>query len=241
MTSEQFYDALTLLPEDLVARADAFRSRKPKIIPWKRYAALAASFAVLVTSAVMVHTLRQKNTPSEMAVAAPYSAMLDTGAADAEAPRMEAAMGLPETSGSAAMADSAIPFTCVETPDNLNNTACFAHGPSVTGIVSRDELDAYLSKWDKLYLLDALRNACQIYDEGWFTSHDLLLIPVDGVTGPCTVTDLTIADDGCEITVALSGEKTEEPTNYHIVLPIEKDAVTDPQNITVIYISDTNS
>ena len=240
MTSEQFYDALTLLPEDLVARADAFRSRKPKIIPWKRYAALAASFAVLVTSAVMVHTLRQKNAPSEMAVAAPYSVMQDAGAAD-EAPRMEAAKGSPETSGSTAMADSAIPFTCVETPVNVHSTASFVHGPSATGITSREELDDYLSKWDRLYLLDALRDACQMYDEDWFASHDLLLIPVDGVTGPCAVTDMAIADDVCEITVALSGEKTEEPTNYHIVLPIEKDAVTDPQNITVIYISDTNS
>ena len=36
------------------------------------------------------------------------------------------------------------------------------------------------------------------------------------------------------------GEKTEEPTNYHILLPVEKGAVTDTQNITVIYISDTN-
>ena len=240
MTSEQFHDVLTLLPEDLVARADEFRSRKPKVIPLKQYAALAACFAVLVTSAVMVHTLRQKNAPSEMAVAAPYSVMQDAGAAD-EAPRMEAAKGSPETSGSTAMADSAIPFTCVETPVNVHSTASFVHGPSATGITSREELDDYLSKWDRLYLLDALRDACQMYDEDWFASHDLLLIPVDGVTGPCAVTDMAIADDVCEITVALSGEKTEEPTNYHIVLPIEKDAVTDPQNITVIYISDTNS
>ena len=42
------------------------------------------------------------------------------------------------------------------------------------------------------------------------------------------------------ITVALNGEKTEEPTNYHILLPVEKNAVADPQNISVIYISDTN-
>lgn len=235
MTSEQFHDALTLLPEDLVARADEFRSRKPKIIPLKRYAAAAASFAVLLVSAIYVHTLRQESTPTEMAAAAPYSAMRDDGAA-AEAPRMEAAKGAPETSGSSAMADSAIPFTCVETPVNVHSTASFVHGPSATGIASREELDDYLSKWDRLYLLDALRDACQIYDEGWFSSHDLILLPVDGVTGPCTVTNLTIADGGCEITVALSGEQTEEPTNYHILLPVEKGT----HNITVTYISDTN-
>lgn len=238
MTGEQFHDALTLLPEDLVARADEYRSRTPKIIPWKRYAALAACFAVLVTSVLMVHSLRQKNAPSEMAAAAPYSVMQDAGAAD-EAPRMEAAKGAPETSGSTDIADSAIPFLCVETPVNVHTTASFVHGPSATGITSREELDAYLTKWDRLYLLDALRDACQIYDDGWFASHDLLLIPVDGVAGPCAVTNLTIANGSCEITVALSGEKTEEPTNYHILLPVEKNAVADPQNITVTYISDT--
>lgn len=238
MTSEQFHDVLTLLPEDLVARADEYRYRKPKVIPLKRYVALAACCAVALTSAVIVHTLHQKNTPSDMAVAAPYSAMQDAGEA-AEAPRMEAAKGSPETSGSAAMADSAIPFTCVETPVNVHSTASFVHGPSATGITSREELDAYLSKWDRLYLLDALRDACQMYDEDWFASHDLILIPVDCVTGPCAVTDMTITDDVCEITVTLSGEKTEEPTNYHIALPVEKNAVTDLQNITVIYNSDT--
>lgn len=238
MTSEQFHDVLTLLPEDLVARADEYRCRKPKVIPLKRYVALAACCAVALTSAVIVHTLHQKNTPSDMAVAAPYSAMQDAGEA-AEAPRMEAAKGSPETSGSAAMADSAIPFTCVETPVNVHSTASFVHGPSATGITSREELDAYLSKWDRLYLLDALRDACQMYDEDWFASHDLILIPVDCVTGPCAVTDMTITDDVCEITVTLSGEKTEEPTNYHIALPVEKNAVTDLQNITVIYNSDT--
>lgn len=238
MTSEQFHDALTLLPEDLVAHAEQYRCRKPRVIPLKRYAALAACLAVLLTSAVYVHTLRQESAPTEMA-AASY-AMQDTGAVAAEAPRMEAAKGSPETSDSTAMADSATAFTCVETPTNPHSTASYAHGPSATGIASREELDAYLKKWDRLYLLDALRDTCEIYDEDWFASHDLLLIPVDCAAGPCAVTKLSVADGSCEITVALSGEKTEEPTNYHILLPVEKNAVTDPQNISVIYISDTN-
>ena len=50
---------------------------------------------------------------------------------------------------------------------------------------------------------------------------------------------VTIADDGCEITVALSGDQAEESTNYHILLPLEKNNLTDPANITVIYNSDT--
>ena len=235
MTGEQFHDALTLLPEDLVARAEGFRSRKPKVIPWKRYVALAASLVVLLTSGLVVHSLRQKSAVSEMAAAAPFAAMKDTEAEAAEAPRMEAAMGSQKN----AAADCAISFTCVETPVNVHSTASFAHGPSPTGITSREDLDDYLSKWDRLYLLDSLRDACEIYDEDWFASHDLLLIPVDCVTGPCAVTDMTIADGFCEVTVALSGEDAAEPTNYHLLLPIEKNAVTGPGNITIIYNSDT--
>lgn len=237
MTSEQFHDALTLLPEDLVARADEFRSRKPKIIPLQRYAAIAACFAVLVISAVMVHM--RKSAPSEMAMAAPYSAMRDTGVVAAAAPRIEAAKEVPETSGSTAAADGAIPFTCVETPVNVHSSASFDHGPSATGVASREELNDYLSKWDRLYLLDTLRDACEIYEEDWFASHDLLLIAVDCVTGPCAVTDLAIADGVCEVTITLDGENTENLTNYHILLPMEKNAVTDPGNITITYISDT--
>lgn len=50
MTAEKFHDALTLLPADLVAEADKKRSGKPKILPWKRYAAMAACFALVLCS-----------------------------------------------------------------------------------------------------------------------------------------------------------------------------------------------
>lgn len=238
MTGEQFHDALTLLPEDLVARAEEARNRKPNLIPFRQYAAIAACFAVLLTSAVYVHTLRQKSASTEMA-AASYS-MQDAGAAD-EAPRMEAAKGAPETSGPTAMADSAIPFTCVETPVNVHSTASFVHGPSATGIGSRDELDAYLSKWDRLYLMDALRDACNVYDEGWFASYDLLLIPADSISAgqTCIVTEVSCLDGHCDVVITLTGTETDVLTNYHIALPIEKGAVTDPRNITIIYKSDT--
>ena len=239
MTSEQFHDVLTLLPEDLAARADEYRCRKPKVIPLKRYVALGACCAVVLTSALAVHALRQKSAVTEMAVAVPFSAMRDTEAIADEAPRMEAATGTSETFRSAAEEDNGIPFTCVETPVNVHSTASFAHGPSTSLMASREDLDDYLSKWDRLYLLAPLRDACQIYDEAWFASHDLILIPVDCVTGSCTVTDMTIADGGCEITVDISGDQAEESTNYHILLPLEKNNLTDPANITVIYNSDT--
>ena len=220
MTSEQFHDALTLLPEDLVVNADAFRSRKPRIIPLKRYAAMAACFAALLTSVIYVHSLRQESDPTEMAVAAPYSVMQNAGAAPAEAPRKEAA---------------AVP-SCpmAETPD-LPNTAKIDHSAAI--ITSRSELEGYFTEMGRYYQLDALRDVCALYDETWFSNSDLLLIPVDSVSPSCSVTDVTLADGVCEITI--TGEETEAGTNFHLVLPVDKDSVTDTKNITVIYNSDT--
>ena len=219
MTAEQFHDVLTLLPEDLVARADEFRSRKAAVIPLKRYAALAACFAVLLTSVIYVRHLRQNAAVTEMAAAAPCDVMEDAEAAE-EAPRMEAA---------------AVP-SCpmVETPD-LPNTAEIDHSAAI--ITSRSELEGYFTEMGRYYQLDALRDVCALYDETWFSNSDLLLIPVDSVSPSCSVTDVTLADGVCEITI--TGEEKEAGTNFHLVLPVDKDSVTDTKNITVIYNSDT--
>ena len=181
---------------------------------------MAACFAALLTSVIYVHSLRQESAPTEMAVAAPYSVMQNAGAAPAEAPRMEAA---------------AVP-SCpmVETPD-LPNTAEIDHSAAI--ITSRSELEGYFTEMGRYYQLDALRDVCALYDETWFSNSDLLLIPVDSVSPSCSVTDVTLADGVCEITI--TGEETEAGTNFHLVLPVDKDSVTDTKNITVIYNSDT--
>ena len=48
MTTQQLHDALTLLPADLVAETDRLRRPKTKPIPWKRFAAMAACFALVL-------------------------------------------------------------------------------------------------------------------------------------------------------------------------------------------------
>ena len=219
MTSEQFHDALTLLPEDLVAHAEQYRCRKPRVIPLKPYAATAACLAVVLCAAALFRVTQQKSMETDKAVS--FSVMQDAGAAPAESPRMEAA---------------AVP-SCpmVETPD-LPNTAEIDHSAAI--ITSRSELEGYFTEMGKYYQLDALRDVCALYDETWFSNSDLLLIPVDSVSPSCSVTDVTLADGVCEITI--TGEETEAGTNFHLVLPVDKDSVTDTKNITVTYHSDTS-
>ena len=218
MTGEQFHDALTLLPEDLVAHAEQYRCRKPRVIPLKPYAATAACLAVVLCAAALFRVTQQKSMETDKAVS--FSVMQDAGAAPAEVPRMEAA---------------AVP-SCpmVETPD-LPNTAEIDHSAAI--ITSRSELEGYFTEMGKYYQLDALRDVCALYDETWFSNSDLLLIPVDSVSPSCSVTDVTLADGVCEITI--TGEETVAGTNFHLVLPVDKDSVTDTKNITVIYNSDT--
>ena len=226
MNDEQFHDALTLLPEDLVAQADKFRSRRPKIIPWKRYAAVAACFAVLMTSAVFVYS--RKSAPTEM-VAASYSAAKQEMAG--AAPQMETAAAEAPMVGTAGTG-----LGLFQTP-SLPNVAEIDR--SATIITSRSELETYFTEMEKYYQLDELEDACTFYGEDWFAQNDLLLIPVDSVSPSSTVTCVVRADGICEGT--LTGEKTEEVTSVHIVLPVAKGAVTDTKNITVTYYSDTIS
>lgn len=49
MTVHDLHDALNFLPSDLIAAADQVRTaRNPKVIPWKRFAAMAAVLALVV-------------------------------------------------------------------------------------------------------------------------------------------------------------------------------------------------
>lgn len=48
MTVENLHDAIGQLPSDLIAKVDEKRNRKSRVIPLRRYAAMAASFALVL-------------------------------------------------------------------------------------------------------------------------------------------------------------------------------------------------
>ena len=107
MTGEQFHDALTLLPEDLIARADEVRSRKPKIIHWRRYVSLAACCALLVLCGALYESRSAKSFSPEM-----VSAFRDAGSAQRtdEAP----------ASGNSGAVDAGIAVSTIYR-DNMNS------------------------------------------------------------------------------------------------------------------------
>lgn len=101
MTPEQIHDALTLLPSDLIAEVDKKRSGKPKVIVWKRYAAMAASFALVLCCGLfcMTHFVGlggSKETAAVMEAAEKAAADFETIAAAVEAPAAEYEEATPE-------------------------------------------------------------------------------------------------------------------------------------------------
>lgn len=123
MNAEQFHDILSRLPEDLVAEADAKRRSKPRAIPFRRFAAMAACFAaVLAVSLFARNAVRPKGTAQTEALSAPAadSAFMEEAAAAPLAPaggsnpergeKPEASMEKPaDLSGAANTAGAMVP------------------------------------------------------------------------------------------------------------------------------------
>lgn len=228
MTGEQFHDALTLLPEDLIARADEIRSRKPKIIRWRRYASLAACCALLVLCGVLYQNRQAKSASSEMdksycaANAAPEMA---------EAPQAPASgkLGDREAAGAAPV--------CLEV-SNLSGAAADAGFPEAALFDSREALDEHLSEMGKYYEISELEAACEGFTDSFFGSQDLLLIFSQNVTGICKFQDIAWTASGCTVEIAIH-PGDGEPTNFATLISTPKGEIF-PGNVTVVYITDTN-
>ena len=224
MTGEQFHDALTLLPEDLIAKADQARSRKPKIIHWRRYASLAACCALLVLCGVLYQNRQAKSTSSEMAKS--YSA------ADA-APEVAAAAQAPASGDLGAMEAASAAPVCLEVP-NLPNAAEGTVFPEATLFDNREALDEGLAETGKYYEISGLEAACEGFDGSFFDSQDLLLIFSQDVTDSCEFRDITWTKGGCTVEIATRQSGSEETANYAVLIPAPKGEI-DPANVTVVY------
>lgn len=226
MTGEQFHDALTLLPEDLVARADEVRSRKPKTLHWRRYVSLAACCALLVLCGALYESRNAKSSSPEM-----VSAFRDAGSAQRtdEAP----------ASGNSGAVDTEIAAPqCLEV-SNLPDKAEDAALPTVSLFDSREALEEGLSEMGESWDISGLEMACEGFGDNFFHSQDLLLIFSQDVTGVCEVQDITWQTNGCTVKIAVHPDGREDTTNYAALIPTRKGEIF-PGNVAVVYMTDTN-
>ena len=227
MTGEQFHDALTLLPEDLIARADEVRSRKPKTLHWRRYVSLAACCALLVLCGVLYQNQPVKTASNEIIKAC---SLADSAPEMAQAP----------ASGNSGAVDAEIAApSCLEVP-NLPDKAEDAALSAVHLFDSREALEEGLSEMGESWDISGLEMACEGFDEHFFASQDLLLIFSQDVTGVCEVQDITWQANGCTVKIAVHPDGREDTTNYAALIPTRKGEIF-PGNVAVIYMTDTNS
>lgn len=233
MTVEELHDALTLLPADLVAEADRRRSRKPHVILWHRWTAMAACLVLVLSCGLLVQSQKTKQAFPEMASAAGQAAPMEA-AVEQGAPQAESEDSAPMARGSAAMdqggmAAGILDITWVETPSassvNISGT------PRVFLIHDAEALEAYLS--DCVFInADGLRESTAGYDEAWFASHDLVLIRLACPSGT-TVGDIQETDGQWEITLQPSSLSLQG--YYHILVDVEKGRMESADQVTISY------
>ena len=244
MTAEQLHDAIGLLPADLVAEADALRQSRPlRRGHWKHYAAMAACFALVLGCALTVRlgmTGKMSRTDAVMEAAPaeiPALQAPEAPAATAAGTARDADNGQSMDSADATAlletaAGSETPeILCIPTPANLSGTKCYASGPKITLVSSREELEAYRTKWEGAYLLDELTAAWEAFDESWFEAHDLVLIPVDAAS--VSVTEILFQEGSLEVHLAVT--HSDADTSWLVLLESEKGAVSDDGNIRMIF------
>ena len=244
MTAEQLHDAIGLLPADLVAEADALRQSRPlRRSYWKRYAAIAACFALVLGCALTVRLgMTGKMSRSEAVMEA---APAEIPALQApEAPAATAAGTARDTDNGQSMdsadatalletaAASKTPeILCIPTPANLSGTKCYAYGPKITLVSSREALEAYRTKWEGAYLLDELTAACESFDDAWFGARDLVLIPVDAVS--VAVTEILSQEGSLEVHLAVT--HSDSDTSWLILVEPEKGTVSRAEDVRLVF------
>lgn len=246
MTAEDFHDALTLLPGDLVAEADKHR-RKPRLVMWHRWAAMAACLVLVLSCGLLVGSWNPGKTQAYDALSAP--------ALSAEAAPAEAAPAVskgeadwnPERGGmdaaaadeqsryavdAGAVAPGVTDITWAETPWKDASAGSSSGEPKAVLIQSRELLEDYLAGCENQNV-EALREGTEGYDETWFSTHDLLMLRLvcsedAAVTG--------IREEKGHWEIDLEEPAPESPARaYHILITVEKGIIGSADDVTALY------
>ena len=256
MNAEQFHDALSQLPSDLVAETDKLR-RTPRtaVIPWKRWAALAACL-VLVLSSGLVFSKKilpalgggamekiaydefsAECVPQEpAAVYVPTEAATDTSNSLREEPMMDAEEALTPTGYPA---DGSY-FIDLDAARSILTCPVRDSSRQTTVISNAADLETYLQNWKGYSDLYVLEDACAAFDGSWFEAYDLLLIPVDTEKSELvpTIDSITFWPDSWELVICFNrmpDDNAPDPACWHILLPVQKGLLPDGIDITLSF------
>ena len=208
MTAEQFHDALSLLPMELVEEVDRRRQspgRKP--IPWGKYASLAACLVLLLGCSWLVNGMfhaRSKATESALQEAWDTGTIVANEAAPAEVPEEAPAAGKPGLSL----------LAVVEAPVFADSSINYL-SPSQVQILSQAE---------------ALPVAMDL-PEGWFDSHDLVVIFLTGYAEAPQPLEIRRDGDSWQILFPAT-EEDHTAKDWYVLLEVPKGQIS-PEQVQV--------
>lgn len=261
MTAEKLHDAISLLPADLIAEADTVRCGKPKRIAWKRYAAMAACFALVACAAwfaslvLIPRGATETVTEYQVADSAP-------AAATPLAPRTEAA---PQENGNitgsgrepdyAPPAVEEAPFEPViyeEIPVRVLAAQPADRGKDALQIdwvvdlcsprvlTSREELEACLEETEVWLVSAEWDRLRENYGTDWFAERDLVLMPAFESSSECRYRHLSLArtaENSWELTMEETFTPTDntlDPVYRYVLLETEKGLFAEDHQLNVI-------
>lgn len=211
MTADQFHDALTLLPGELLAETDRLRRSpvKPRKIPFARYACLAASLAVVLFCGWFIHGMfHAKGTASN-------EAAIQSAQGSWRADTFEAAA--PESAETDTAAGTLYPgitlLEAVEVPFPRDSAVSYA---SVSLVTAPEDLPEELE-----------------LPEYPFCDHDLLVLRLTGSADAPRIISISRESGRWIFTFpdCPSGEK-----NWYLLLEVEKGLI-DPEQVDVVFAS----
>lgn len=276
MTVENLHDAIGQLPSDLIAKVDEKRSRGPKGIPFRQYAAIAACLVVVLgcslfltrlispkggsAESAMLQAADEANRFDAPAEAAPKyeetateapAAMSDVTNAEPEAPAEDEAVcgyATIETYAAGEIPPEGVteegwegypPFPAedVQYADTQNiGTACGTSDPVLCVLRSPAELEALHQDFGYCDL-EAFDDCCEIYDESWFETHDLLVALVKGLPaeGTFSLASITESDGSWCVCFYSGGPYTEERIDRFVFAALEKDQIPEGSRLFAMF------
>lgn len=257
MTAEKLHDAIGLLPADLIAEADKRRQKKPaaRPFPWKRYAAMAACFVLVLSCARFAALVFAPKGGSSESIAelSKDAAPMEQAPAAVEEPAAADPEALPEEAGNSVTGSGSTTEDAVcELPraDEPEGYAIYdpmgfmtpmlydlcINSRQSTLLTSQEALEKYLlGVQDLSYAAESL----QVYDDAWFETHDLLVLqlPAEKSEFRYTVSSLTQPDDRWILTLqeeSTPEDNTPDPVLWFLFVGVDTGLLSPEDSVSAV-------
>ena len=256
MNAEQFHDALTLLPADLITAADQCRTAPQKrVIPWQRYAAMVACLALICCSLwwLDLHRGQSSDAATQMESAAERFGLPETPEANVNSESGKAAPSLADGAPKAPAEEDRLmdPAATAGTPDKFyvgGSSGCspapgYKAGmeyPCSALIRSREELDSWFAQHRDFYDLASFEAGYADLDGDFFQTHDLLLVMLEEDYGYVSHEPYYLnrqEDGGWKLSFTAhyqQEDRSPEPMQWLFIIEIEKGLITETDTLEIL-------